>query len=205
MGKAAQTTEAPYGLRKDGTPRRKPGRSKGCKKPLGSGKQKEVCSWTSPEVREKLLPELAEKTLAILRGDKLLMSGPTGKDVYRRPSENLLAKTLETGWRKCLPDLASTTLQGPEGRDLIPQPEQHTPRQVARAVLAILSHAHVDTAITNSDGPVLDSATAVALEGEASRGRACSAGDDGARRAPRTSAAYHVNDKDVRKTSDGER
>lgn len=201
----AETRKASKQETDDPAPRKKQGRKPGCKKIPGSGRQKQVCTWTSPEVREKLLPELAEKTLAILRGDKLLMSGPTGKDVYRRPSENLLAKTLETGWRKCLPDLASTTLQGPEGRDLIPQPEQHTPRQVARAVLAILSHAHVDTAITNSDGPVLDSATAVALEGEASRGRACSAGDDGARRAPRTSAAYHVNDKDVRKTSDGER
>lgn len=122
-------------------PKRKRGRPKGL--PKTGGRQKAVVNWNSEAVRERLLPVTTKKIQAIINGDKLLTAGPTGKNQWRRPTVDQQLKAAELAYRKCLADLQSTTLQGPGATPLIPR-EEHSPRDLARAVLGILHKAEID-------------------------------------------------------------
>jgi len=127
--------------REEPAPPRKRGRPKGL--PKTGGRQKKVMNWNSAAVRERLLPVTTKKIEAIINGDKILTTGPTGKEQWRRPTVDQQLKAAELAYRKCLADLRSTTLQGPGEAPLIPR-EEHSPRDLARAVLGILQEAEID-------------------------------------------------------------
>jgi hypothetical protein len=124
-------------------PRCRPGPPKGTPNVPGSGRKKGTVNWTSQEVRERLLPAATQKIMAIIEGEPMLCSGPTGKQIRRRPTLDQQLKAAELAYRKCLADLQSTTLQGPGETPLIPR-EEHSPRDLARAVLGILHKAEID-------------------------------------------------------------
>ena len=94
-------------------------------------------------MRERLLPLSTKKIEAIINGERILTTGPTGKEQWRRPTVDQQLKAVELAYRKCLADLQSTTLQGPGETPLIPR-EEHSPRDLARAVLGILHKAEID-------------------------------------------------------------
>ena len=122
-------------------PKRKRGRPKG--QPKTGGRQKNVAQWDSATVRERLLPLSTKKIEAIINGERILTTGPTGKEQWRRPTVDQQLKAVELAYRKCLADLQSTILQGPGETPLIPR-EEHSPRDLARAVLRILHKAEID-------------------------------------------------------------
>lgn len=101
--------------------RKKPGPPKGTPKVAGSGRQKQVETWTSDAVRSKMLPAIAHKALAILSGEMIECAGPTGKTIRRKATISEQIKIIEMAWKKCQPDLATQTLQGPGEEPLIPQ------------------------------------------------------------------------------------
>jgi len=95
-------------------PLRKRGRPKGCVKT--GGRKKGVKNWTSDEMREALLgrSDAIEVLSDVCAGKQLLVSGPTGKEMWRRPTLPERLQAAQTILRKILPDLAVTELKGEE-------------------------------------------------------------------------------------------
>ena len=130
----------------DATPKKRgPGRPKGSKKPAGSGR-KHFRDKTRDDLRKDLLQDSqALVALAqIARGEKFFSGsgGPAGKDSWRRPSIQQRLRAIELVLSKCLPDLQSTELSGPEGKPLIPAPQLDT-RETAIAVLSLMRNSAV--------------------------------------------------------------
>jgi hypothetical protein len=95
-------------------PPRKRGRPKGLSKT--GGRQKGVKNWTSDEMRNVLLEksDAIEVLSDVCAGKQLLVSGPTGKEMWRRPTLPERLQAAQTILRKILPDLAATELKGEE-------------------------------------------------------------------------------------------
>ena len=116
------------------------GRPKGSSKVPGSGR-KHFRDKTRDDLRKDLLQDSqALVALAqIARGEKFFSGsgGAAGKDSWRRPSIQQRLRAIELVLSKCLPDLQSTELSGPEGKPLIPAPQLDT-RETAIAVLSLM-------------------------------------------------------------------
>jgi hypothetical protein len=108
------SSEIDDGIRSLSAPPRKRGRPKGLSKT--GGRQKGVKNWTGDEMRNALLDksDAVEVLADICAGRELLCSGPTGKEIWRRPTLPERLQAAQTILRKILPDLAATELKGEE-------------------------------------------------------------------------------------------
>jgi hypothetical protein len=116
---------------------RKRGRLRGY--PKSGGRQKGTRNWSQPEIRAELLNQSdAIPTLAaIARGDKLFVSGPTGKAVWRHPTMKERLHALDLVFAKVVPDLKASEVTGAGGAPLLPPAPSDT-RSVSLAVPSLL-------------------------------------------------------------------
>jgi hypothetical protein len=108
---------------------RKRGRLRGY--PKSGGRQKGTRNWSQPEIRAELLNQSdAIPTLAaIARGDKLFVSGPTGKAVWRHPTMKERLHALDLVFAKVVPDLKASEVSASQCRRCFEKP----PRAVRRS------------------------------------------------------------------------
>lgn len=127
-------------------PPKKVGRPKGY--PKTGGRVKGVKNWTHPEIRDALLSKSeAIETIADIVAGRPMLCGTertsaetgAGVPVWRYPTLSHRIKALEILLAKVVPDLRATELSGPDGKALLPDPVVADTRQVARAVLSLLS------------------------------------------------------------------
>jgi hypothetical protein len=126
-------------------PPKRRGRPKGLGKVPGSGRQ--ALPRTPADLRAYMVEQIgkADRLLDIAQGKQIHLSGPSGKTYLGYPSisDQLAAWRLILG--KCLPDLQSvaTTLDANVSAE-VKAPELASPRDLARAILGILSTASLE-------------------------------------------------------------
>ena len=126
--------------------KRRPGRKPGAKKTGGrKAGTKNIVSTKTKETVQSIFdangPAAMQRLFNIAFGRRIRVgtgAGPNPEYIY--PSESSQMRALETLARKLRPDLASQTLTGPDNTDLFKDIEPEQPRQLARAVVAILSN-----------------------------------------------------------------
>lgn len=132
----------------------KPGTGKGIPKgprgPNGLSPEQRVRGGVSPprrtwdDLTAELDPLVEDYMLSVIRGDKQLVSGPTGKDIWRRPSEATKQRMLEMYMDRRRAKLSATELTGANGGPIETADVGSTdPRDVARAVLGLFREADV--------------------------------------------------------------
>ena len=125
--------DQPYGLTREGVPRKRPGRRKGSAKSPGTGRSKQPI-----ELRLDIASD--ELALAVISGEPIHQYGTTGKAFTAPANLSLRQKFAEVWWNRRRPTLTATAVKADITTEHV-NAEPSDPRQVARAVLSVLEHA----------------------------------------------------------------
>ncbi len=125
--------DQPYGLTRDGVPRKRPGRRKGSAKSPGTGRSKQPI-----ELRLDIASD--ELALAVISGEPIHQYGTTGKAFTAPANLSLRQKFAEVWWNRRRPTLTAAHVKAEVTTE---HREPAEPRELARSVLSILEHARL--------------------------------------------------------------